>query len=169
MPTIYTLFYQVMYRHSFLSSVSVWNSTNFLGNKVIEISIDLSEQYFIELSVVQKNQERQTFCSPHTNKRTYPQAYDGPDHSTRDLIIRGGLPKNHLHIDFSFNFLLRLCGGALFSLRIHDFNSLLKDFMRYKAKQTKQRMWKPSYNEFMLKFYLYCFLLKQNIFSLMCN
>ena len=52
--------------------------------------------------MVQKNQERQTFLSIHTHKRTYPQAYEGPDHSTRDLIIRSGQPKNHLHIDFFF-------------------------------------------------------------------
>ena len=95
MPTIFTLFSQNMYMQSFLFSMSVSNSTNFLDNRVIEISIDLYEQYFTELSLLQKNQNRQTFHSP----QTCPQMQNGTDSSTRDLIIRGRQSKNHLNVD----------------------------------------------------------------------
>ena len=95
MPTIFTLFSQNMYMQSFLFSMSVSNSTNFLDNRVIEISIDLYEQYFTELSLLQKNQNRQTFHSP----QTCPQMQNETDSSTRDLIIRGRQSKNHLNVD----------------------------------------------------------------------
>ena len=95
MPTICTLFSQNMYMQSFLFSESVSNSTNFLDNRVIEISIDLYEQYFTELSLLQKNQNGQTFHSPWT----CPQMSNGTDFSTRDLIIRGRQSKNHLNVN----------------------------------------------------------------------
>ena len=64
MPKICTLFAQNKYMQSFLFSVSVSNSTKFLDNIVSDISTDLFEHCMTELSLLHKNKERQTFCSP---------------------------------------------------------------------------------------------------------
>ena len=66
MLTICTLFSQNMYMQSFLFLVPVSNSTKFLDNRVIETSIDLYEKRFTELSLLQKNQNRQMFRSQQT-------------------------------------------------------------------------------------------------------
>ena len=81
---------------SFLFLVPVSYSTKFLDNRVIEISIDLYEKHFTELSLLQKNQNRQMFRS----QQTCPQMQNGTDSSTRDLVIRGRQSKNHLNVDF---------------------------------------------------------------------